>query len=87
MNSSLHDIQADIQRLASQQNQIQVAQQHSMLSQQQKQLQALQQQQYQPQQQMQGMQQHHQFVTQQPYNTPVYQQQPSKLMSFIVLNH
>lgn len=37
MNSSLHDIQADIQRLASQQNQIQANQQHALLAEQHKQ--------------------------------------------------
>lgn len=58
MNSSLHDIQSDIQRLASQQSQMQAAQQQSLLAQQQRQLHAMQQQQYfQHQQQLQNMQQ------------------------------
>lgn len=74
MNSSLHDIQADIQRLASQQNQIQAAQQQTLLAQQQKQLQALQQQQYHALQQQQ--QQHPQFAAQQSYNPPGYQPPP-----------
>lgn len=34
MNSSLHDIQADIQRLANQQNQIQIVQQQTFMQQQ-----------------------------------------------------
>ncbi|KAL3282263.1 hypothetical protein HHI36_005454 [Cryptolaemus montrouzieri] len=44
IDSSLQDIHSDIQRLTSQQNQIQVAQQQNLIAHQQKQLQALQQQ-------------------------------------------
>ncbi|XP_044267981.1 patronin isoform X4 [Tribolium madens] len=64
MNSSLGDIQSDIQRLTSQQNQIQAAQQQSLIVQQQKQIQQLQQQQYQSMQQQ-------QYV----YSPQIYQQQ------------
>ncbi|KAJ8916210.1 hypothetical protein NQ315_016349 [Exocentrus adspersus] len=68
MNSSLHDIQSDMQRLASQQNQIQ---QQNLISQQQRQIQALQQQQQQQYQSMQSPQQH-QYVQPQ-YQQPMYQ--------------
>lgn len=49
MNSSLTDIQSDIQRLASQQSQLQAVQQQNIIAQQQKQIQQLQQQMYAPQ--------------------------------------
>lgn len=68
MNSSLHDIQSDMQRLATQQNQIQ---QQNLIAQQQRQIQTLQQQQYQSMQshQQQPMMQY----TQQQYQQPIYQ--------------
>ncbi|XP_045470895.1 patronin isoform X5 [Harmonia axyridis] len=65
IDSSLYDIHNDIQRLTSQQNQIQAAQQQNLIAQQQRQIQALQQQQYQspltP-----------QYTTQHSFNTPIY---------------
>lgn len=83
MNSSLSDIQTDIQRLASQQNQIQAAQQQNLIAQQQKQIQQLQQQQQQY-QSMQQQQQQQYVAPQQMYSPQLYQQpsQPSK--SFLV---
>ncbi|XP_065163737.1 patronin isoform X3 [Atheta coriaria] len=72
MNSSLHDIQADIQKLVSQQNQIQLAQQQQFLQQQHKHL-------LQQQQQQQGF--HHPAApsaySQSPYHQyPTQPQQP-----------
>lgn len=80
MNSSLHDIQADIQRLASQQNQIQAAQQQTLLAQQQKQLQALQQQQQLQALQQQQMQNIQPQYSSQVYNPQVYRQAQGKLL-------
>lgn len=74
MNSSLGDIQSDIQRLTSQQNQIQAAQQQSLIVQQQKQIQQLQQQQYQ------SMQQQQYVSPQQIYSPQIYQQQTQPSM-------
>ncbi|KAJ8944831.1 hypothetical protein NQ314_009372 [Rhamnusium bicolor] len=70
MNSSLHDIQSDMQRLASQQNQIQQQHQQSLIAQQQRQIQALQQQ-----QQYQSMQSPPPIpqYTQQTYQPQMYQ--------------
>lgn len=68
MNSSLHDIQSDMQRLATQQNQIQ---QQNLIAQQQRQIQALQQQQQY--QSMQPQQQPLPQYTQQQYQQPIYQ--------------
>ncbi|XP_023310472.1 patronin isoform X3 [Anoplophora glabripennis] len=69
MNSSLHDIQSDMQRLASQQNQIQQQHQQNLIAQQQRQIQALQQQQYQSMQPPPVLPQY----TQPQYQQPVYQ--------------
>jgi multidrug efflux pump subunit AcrA (membrane-fusion protein) len=86
MNSSLSDIQTDIQRLASQQNQIQAAQQQNLIAQQQKQIQQLQQQQQQY-QSMQQQQQQQYVAPQQMYSPQLYQQpsQPSKSFFFFFL--
>ncbi|XP_044752929.1 patronin isoform X4 [Coccinella septempunctata] len=67
IDSSLYDIHNDIQRLSSQQNQIQAAQQQSLIAQQQRQIQALQQQQQQYQSPMTP-----QYSTQHSFNTPMY---------------
>ncbi|CAH1102590.1 unnamed protein product [Psylliodes chrysocephalus] len=70
MNSSLHDIQSDMQRLTSQQNQLQ---QQNLIAQQQRQIQALQQQQQQFQSMQSQQQQIPQYSTQQPYQQQIYQ--------------
>ncbi|XP_056647194.1 patronin isoform X17 [Diorhabda sublineata] len=71
MNSSLHDIQSDMQRLASQQNQLQ---QQNIIAQQQRQIHALQQQQqYQT---IQSQQHIPQYTSQQSYQPQIYQPQP-----------
>ncbi|KAG5885276.1 hypothetical protein JTB14_005815 [Gonioctena quinquepunctata] len=73
MNTSLHDIQSDMQRLASEQN---LAQQQNIIAQQQRQILALQQQQ----QQYQSMQPQPtivpQYTPQQSYQQQIYQPQP-----------
>lgn len=71
MNSSLHEINTDMQRLATQHNQMHMAQQQqNMLAQQQRQFQALQQQHY------------HQY-NQPQYPPQMYQQQGRKRQHFI----
>ncbi|XP_057665171.1 patronin isoform X34 [Diorhabda carinulata] len=71
MNSSLHDIQSDMQRLASQQNQLQ---QQNIIAQQQRQIHALQQQQqYQT---IQSQQHIPQYTSQQSYQPQIYQPPP-----------
>jgi multidrug efflux pump subunit AcrA (membrane-fusion protein) len=84
MNSSLSDIQTDIQRLASQQNQIQAAQQQNLIAQQQKQIQQLQQQQQQY-QSMQQQQQQQYVAPQQIYSPQLYQQPSQTSKSFFFL--
>lgn len=70
MNSSLHDIQSDMQRLTSQHNQLQ---QQQLIAQQQRQIQLLQQQQQQF-QNIQQTQQHSipQYVQQQSYQPQMF---------------
>ncbi|CAG9862690.1 unnamed protein product [Phyllotreta striolata] len=70
MNSSLHDIQSDMQRLASQQNHLQ---QQNLIAQQQRQIQALQQQ-HQQYQSMQSQQHIPQYNSQQSYQQQIYQE-------------
>ncbi|KAJ8975824.1 hypothetical protein NQ317_003860 [Molorchus minor] len=75
MNSSLHDIQSDMQRLASQQNHLQQQQQQNIIAQQQRHIQVLQQQHQQ--QQFQSMQSPPQpvpqYTHQQSYQPQMYQ--------------
>lgn len=68
MNSSLHDIQSDMQRLTSQHNQLQ---QQQLIAEQQRQIQMLQQQQQQFQSIQQTQQSIPQFI-QQPYQPQMY---------------
>lgn len=80
MNSSLNDIQSDMQRLTSQHNQLQ---QQQLIAQQQRQIQMLQQQQQQFQSIQQTQQPIPQYIQQQPYQSQMYAPPPQSKLHFI----